>query len=730
MSDYIPPSNTQMPFAFTESGYIPPTGALLFSFVSKVSSSSGNLGAAIQAMKPSGDKDLSSSIQAMPLYHDETYTYVKSCPRHIIGYADGKVQIIKGPCIFGGIRDLRSSIIGIPRIFSQTTDLTGLIKGFGVGVFDLSADISMHLPEDIRGIIKPIHHVVVDLPSSIYGWQKLDLYANILMHPPKDLESSIFVKRTSGTDLNVSIRAWHIKDLQARVDRVFPFDLSASLITIQPVDLSAYLKTRYAVDLPSSLKGWGVKDLSAYIDIIFAKDLNAGIHGRDDMFGDLRFRIKGRALEVQKFLTAIVKGVVGKDLNAILVPVYINNLPGYVFPVLPKDISANIHAWHVSDLQFTLNGQRALWDLLASIVPNDNLRLLSATLCSKLGTSVPLNLSASIHSLYSGYLTGSIGVIAAGNLQATLIPFGYSANLSSSIYPKMIRLTTMIKVATMEHRDLSAMINSFCVYTGYKNLSAYIYTMYKSDLFAYIKALKYSYKPTTLGASTGHADTITEVDKYSINFNVLESSMRTFDRYIIGFTTFGSVKYLSAYIKGIMRSVYLSASIIAEEVETFNIGKIQQVEHVVHLSYAGVFNTYEVVEMAFKSLVSDYYYSTDGNYAWKMNRLDRWLLEIKSYLPKNEDLRLRRRLHRGTELYDLKRFSSIDEAMRHAIAYVTEYPQSNLGGSVYGIGMYVSLGATISPIYVKYGNYSLGSTLTPVEPTIIVSTEQGTVEKI
>ena len=729
MSDYIPPSNTQMPFTFTASGYTSPTGALLFSFVAKVSSSLGNLGAAIQAMKPSGDKDLSSSTQAMPLYHDETYTYVKSCPRHIIGYADGRVQIIKGPCVFGGIRDLRAFIIGLD-IVSGIEDLPGFIKGVGSDVSELSADISMHLPEDIRGIIKPIHHVVIDLPGSIYGWQKLDLYANILMHPPKDLEASIFVKRTSVADLNASIHAWHIKDLQARVDRVFPFDLTATLITIQPMDLSAYLKTRYAVDLPGNLRGWGIKDLSAYIDIIFANDLNAEIHGRDDMFGDLRFRIKGRAIEVQRFLAACVSGVVGKDLNAILVPVYISNLPGYVFPVLPKDISANIYAWHVSDLQGILNGQRALWDLLASIVPNNNLRTLSATIYSKLGTSVPLNLPANIHSFRINYLTGSIGVIAAGNLQATLIPFGYSANLSSSIYPKMVRLTTMIKVATMEHRDLSAMINSFCVYTGHENLSAYVYTTYKSDLLAYIKVLKYSYKPVTLSASIGYADTITEVDKYRINFTVLESSMRTFDRYIIGFDTFGAVKYLSAYIKGILQSVSLGASIVAEEVETFNVGKLQNVEHVVHLSYAGIFETYEVVEMAFKSLVNDYYYSTDGGYAWKMNRLDRWILELKSYLPKNEDLRLRRRLHRGTDLYDLKRFSSIDEAMRHAIAYVTEYPQSNLGGSVYCTGRHAFLGATISPVYIKAGASYLSGMLTPVEPTIIVGIEQDGIEKI
>lgn len=713
-NEYIPPSSTQLPFTFTEGGYIPPSGKLLFEFVAET----GSFG------------NLNYAIQAMQLYHDETYTYVKSCPKYVVGYSSGVVQIMKGRCIFGGIRDLRSSIIGLVGVSEQTADLSGIIKALHHSSIDLSADISMHLPEDIRSSIRPLHHVVMDFPGAIYGWQKADLYSNILMHPPKDLEASLFVKRTEVSNLNVFIHAWHVKDLGARVDRVFPVDLQAILNTVHPVDLSAYLKTRYAINLKGSLSAWNIKDLSATIDIIFAYDLNAKIHGRDDMFKDLYFRIKGRAVEVQRFLSASLRVFVDNNLSALLIPVYISNLPGYLFPVLPKDLSANMRAWHVLNLQGILNGERAAWDLLASIFPNRNLSVLSATLCSKFGTKVPSNLPASIHSWYINHLTSSIGIIAAGNLQAILIPFGYSSNLHASIYPKMIRLTSIINVATMEHKDLSAMINSFCVHTGYKNLSASLSTIYKSDLFAYVKALKYSYKPIQLSASVGHADTITEVDKYKISFKVLESSMITFDRYTIGFNVLGSVTYLSAYIKGIMQSVSLGASITAEEIETFNIGKIKETEHVVQLSYAGIFEAFEVVEMSFKSLVSDYYYSTDGDYAWKMDSLDRWILELNSYLPKNATLGLRRRLHRGTELYDLKHFSSIDEAMRHAISYVTEYPQSDLGMSIDCKGRYNSLGATISPIYIKHGDVSLSGLLTPVEPVIVVGTEQGAVEKI
>ena len=709
---YIPPSSDQLPFTFTEGGYDAPTGELLFRF--GIGQGLGNLSAAIQVMQ---------------LYHDETYTYVKSCPKYVIGYRNGAVQIMKGRCIFGGIRDLSNSITVID-ILSQTSDLAAIIKAVHLDTYDLPASILTHLPEDIRYSIRPVHEAVTGFPISIYGWQELDLYSTILMHPPKDLDASVFVKNTDYGDLDASIYAWHVKDLQASLNRIYTNDLSGSLITIQPIDLSAYLKVRYAADLSGYLRGWGEKDLSAEINSIFANDLNATIYGRDDMFKNLYFRIKGVAIEVQSLLGATIRGVVGKDLNAILTPVYISNLSGYLFPVLPKDIGASIYGWDVSDLQVILNGQRGPWDLSASIFPNENLKNLSASIKSMFSTETSTNLPINIHSWDTRDLSSSIDLIPAANLRATLIPRMYAKDLHASIYPKMIRLSTLVKVATMEHKDLSAMINSFCVFSDYKNLSASVYVTYKSDLPAYIKALKYSYKPVLLGATIGYADTITEVDKYQINVNILPSEMRTFDRYAISFDVFGAAKSLSAYINGIMRNVSLGATITAQTMDPYNFGRIKTTEEVVHLTYAGIFETSETVETSFKSLVEDYYYSSDGDHAWKMDRLDRWILEIKSFLPADTFLRLKRRLHKETQLYDLKRFSSIDEAMRHAIAYVTEYPQVDLGSSIYGRGRYVSLGATINPRYVKEGGASLGGLLTPVEHTIIVGTEQGEIIKM
>ena len=133
--------------------------------------------------------------------------------------------------------------------------------------------------------------------------------------------------------------------------------------------------------------------------------------------------------------------------------------------------------------------------------------------------------------------------------------------------------------------------------------------------------------------------------------------------------------------------------------------------------------------MAFKSVVSDYYYSSDGDYAWKKDRLTRWVLSVKSVLPPNTTLRLKRRIHRAAELYDLRKFASIDEAMRYTIAYVTEYPQSNLSAVIYNSSKAVSLRANISTHYQQTSNDMLSSSITSVGNTVVVS-ERDSITKL
>lgn len=726
MSNYTPPSGSSIPFVFTEAGYTPPTGDLLFKFSSK----------------EKGSGSLSAAIQVMQLYHDEAYTYTKLCPKYIVGYTGGKVQIIKGPCIFGGIRDLRCSLeVAVqPSGFANlnTTisthlpkDISGFLRAFQHGFLDLQSTISTHLPKDLKGILKPVYEVNADLYGLIYGWQSLGVTASILSHLPVDLQAYLSVKQRQYTDLGVSVSTWQIKGLQARINEMFLQNLPVTLSIIQPVDLQAYLKVRYASDLKNRIMGFDVNDLGAFIDVIFSRDLPLQIYGRDDMYGDLHFNLKGYARGVAVDLNAFINPMSQSGLSAFITARYIGNLTGYLFAVRPRHLKANLYGWAVSCLSASLNVQKYPWDLTASLTVGGYFEGLKVEINPVKAVTVLRNLKSSLHSWEVAQLSGGIMGINSPQLSATLIPVGYSRNLYCSITPKMIRLTAIVKVVTMEHKNLSAIINSFCLYTGYKNLSASLITSYKRDLSAYLSVLlPREYKTSNLRASIGYTNTITQVDKYKISLNILLPEALTFDRYNINVDIFQLFGNLSASIKSTMRYSLLGASITAKELDSFNVGNIKKGENVVHSTYSGVFKISEEVELSFRSLVADYYYNTLEDQAWKLNRLDRWVLEVKSFLPVDTVLGLKRRLHKETLLYDLKRFSSIDEAMRFAISYVTEYPKSDLGINIHGVGGYACLGATLNSRYTRSTTAMLSYSITSIKPVIVVGTEDGGIIKM
>ena len=105
------------------------------------------------------------------------------------------------------------------------------------------------------------------------------------------------------------------------------------------------------------------------------------------------------------------------------------------------------------------------------------------------------------------------------------------------------------------------------------------------------------------------------------------------------------------------------------------------------------------------------------------------MLDVKSMLPANVALRLKRRLHRATVLYDLRKFASIDEALRYAIAYVTEYPQANLGATIINRGTYAQLSGSIIPRYIVSSNETLTSSIIPSGSTVVVG-EANKISKI
>ena len=243
-NDYLPPESTNLPFNFTSQGYVPDGNtSILFNFVSK--NNTGTLRAAINVMQP---------------YWETTHTYAKSCPKYVVGYGSGGIQIIKGRCLFGGIRDLRGVIAGIPSSFT-TGSLTAYINSvlntsqidlssycYAIKPEDLSAFSAGHLPENISGAITGIKPKGFgDLPTFVGGHTPGDFNAYIGVHSPSTLPA----------DIN-SIRRKGIGDIAGLIGMHLAVDLPSTIGIHTPSNLGSVLRV-------FSGAGGTIKDLHSTI---------------------------------------------------------------------------------------------------------------------------------------------------------------------------------------------------------------------------------------------------------------------------------------------------------------------------------------------------------------------------------------------------------------------------------------------------------------------------------
>ena len=603
------------------------------------------------------------------------------------------------------------------------------------GSSDLSASIVAHQPQNLQALIDAhsprnlaayiAAHLPGNLSASIQGGDFRYLSANMSAHSPKDLEAAIFTKQREERLLSASIYAWHKGDLSAYLNTVYSSDLSANVSSELPVDLPAYLKPWPQKYLPASIWGLGNFNLSAVINSVTDNVVDLSAYIKQIYHSDLQGKIYGY-VHGSKDLSAYIGVMYWYDLTATIRATYFSDLSATIGMHTSKNILASIHGWEERFLQAQITGTRYPWDLNASINGTGYWNMLSANVTPMRALNIYNDLSANVASWKIEDLLASIYADNAVSLSASLYPLGQASDLHASIRPKMIRLTTIIDVPTLAHGDLSATINFLCGQTGYSNLIASIYAKYKSDLYATIRGISPNNTSRDLGAKIGYADSFLEVDKLKIGITIHPSSFFTEDKFKLYFSFFKGGVLLSASIRGTLRYNDLTANIIGEELSKYvYTTTFKNREIVVNKTYDGIFRSYEIVELAFRSAVKDYFYSSDGNYAWKKDRLERWMLDVRSILPANTALRLKRRLHKATSVYDLRKFASIDEAVRFAIAYVTEYPQGNLSASIYNRGTFALLPAILNAKYIKSDRGSLPASVTPVGATVVVNTVGG-----
>jgi len=688
--DYSSPVGP-LPFNFTETGYTAVSDNLLFNFKPR-----GSLGS------------LAAAVNVMQIDSSTTYTYVKACPKYVVGYSGGSVQIMYGRCLYGGIRGLQ-----------------GIIRSYDMR--NIGASIGTHLPSNLLAFIAVAGMADKDFSASIHGYEERFFTARMLGgHFPVNLGAGITVRQTTSRDLNSLIHVWHPRYLTASITALITNDLFAEVFLIQPGELSAHLNTISVSNLSSNIYSWQVKNLSVYLNTMLARNLSAYVCGENDMFKNLFGRLKGYASEYKNLLSTI-GAMVFINLSVIIKATYSHNITAFLYPIQPGNLRAVIKAFQIIDLQGIIIGKDYLYQLSASINPigifSDLKAIISCIRAYK-------NINGLIHSWDTSNLNVVINLINPCVLNAYLNTIGNARSLHASIYPKMIRLTTIVKIPTMEHLDLSAIINTSCFYSDYRNLYAWIYVKYKSELFAYIRTIQ-EFTIKTLSAKIGYTDSYITLDKLKLCININPSVSYTIDRLKLNLTFLDAQTILSAYIRGTLTSESLGASVSAVAISVYTYSDLlKNREIMVDLTYSGIFKSFKVVELAFKSVVSDYYYSSVGDTAWKTSRFEKWMLDVRSYLPTDITLNLKRRLHRVTTLYDLRKFNSVDKAIRFAIDYVTETPKKDLVVEIVGVGQFLSLGGSITPIYTENDQVNLTGVIIPTAQYVVFDSLASGIDKI
>jgi len=681
MAGYIPPNSKGIPFKFTESGYAKPTyNPTKADFHPDYSIS-----------------ELKSAIQVLGIYQESTYSYKKYCPTYVVGYTSYGVQIIKGTCVYGGIRDL-GAYIGIKQKQQGYTDLGAWLK-----------QIQGQDSHDLAAIIKSYENL--NLGANIHGFDVRYLSAVIKMHPPENLTAFVNIFQRDYRDLPASIYGWQAADLQAYVTGVVYENLPASVYGIPPRDLPAYLKVWPERYLYATIHGWNKLDLSAHIHGKPYSDLSAYIGAHP--WVNLTARIKGWVREASEGLAAYIRAFQYRDLPAYIFSYEFKNLATTIYPIPSVQLQGIIHGWQEAYLGAILNGKDYPYNITAFINGVGGLKNLSANIKSYVDLAVNRDLSANLHSWQQTDLAAYVYVEVSGILYASLTVSGASGNINASIRPKMIRLTTVLGMITLNSRDISAMINVSCLYSKFSDISAYIKTVFKDDIGGYIKGLK-DYAVSSIGASTGTRLVGKTIDRLPFTITVKAVGAQTYDKLPIYFKLFESALNLGANIIGTPLYLDLGAAIQAVYIRRYNF-KHQKSREKVYKPRG--FNTglelSKVVEFTFRDAVKEYIYISQGDKAFALDFLDKWVMNVKGFSPINKRLGTKRRLFRAAVLYDIRKYTDIDEAVRDMIEFVTWEPQADLGATMNLIhnSMFKILSANIKAKYIKSDENIIGASI-------------------
>ena len=636
MANYNNPRLGNIPFRFSSSGYNTPNFSdVRFNFKTH---SSYQQTATLQA-----------AISVMQLYHDTTYTYVKECRSIVVGYSANNVQILKLPCLFGGIRDLFSFVHVI------TTDTN----------------------KDLLSFIRPNYYSYVDL-SSFY---------RVFFRKYSDLTA--YTKCMFGTQI--------------------PVDLGGYLQDIQPVDLNSLLNIIEIRDLSSYLNGvwWhGYTDLSALFMKFFlrhSKNLSSYIHGWQEsvLYANIiPFWVKDLSADINAGLFSIPKDLLSN-----------------IYAVSPKNLHATVHGYDTKNLPVYITYGLGPYDLQGSIRP-----ILPKNLPAVINGFTGIKSTQVLKAYISGYkyfdLCSYINSIGYKELSAFVNATGKYKDLTTYIVPKTINIKHVILVSLLESRDLSAVINYDCKLSGYCDLPSRLYLIHKKDLKSYIIGWYHDSADNVVDLKAYiNTGVYTAVDTYNISFSahsyhheehdILGGSSKNyklFDTYtILGGNAF---KDLVARVICVSESSDLTAFIrpapLANYTPVPNWLKPKNREVVINIRRFEARWRRFVELMFFTNSDKDYhyFYVSGSNKVYRVDKNRTWVIWVTGYSYDKNSIYDRINVRRKF-IFNLKKYNTIDDAIRDMLDRVSELRRRNLPATIQGIVGYYHKDLT-SNIFAKY----------------------------
>jgi hypothetical protein len=437
---------------------------------------------------------------------------------------------------------------------------------------------------------------------------------------------------------------------------------------------------------------------------------------------DLSFRVKGSGF-IEKDLPIYARVFQWRYLTANLFTFDLRNLSSFLFPITSRNINSNVYGWDERFLNFYLNVRDYPWNLTASITGYGGYYVLNFSVNPVKAHLVFANLQSYVESYAYRDISYYMYCISGYNLSAFIEADMGAKNLRAYIRPDVVRMTKIIGVMTMELKNLTAMINVSCFSSNFNYITAYIKSIYLSNLNCVLYGKEYVRDYKDLACTVGYDHTYIVHNKLPINITVINEQRMVMDRLNIIIQVRGGYSYLSSYVRGVPIQKELSAYIKGMYVPNYVFDKsMNRVKQYKIDPWTNRPQLNQIIEITFKEAVREYTYIHHANKVYSNDILDVWITKMRSFLPAHTALGLKRRLNK-TKLVDaINTYKDLDTFVRDVIVYLTKENTFNISASVNMDrgSMCINLSANMSIRRTVSYTDDLTFSILPITPVVYV----------